>query len=68
MNATHNFNVTGLQELDLPVKALDDKTSLKIVVLGIFILSGGVVENVNYTRLTGGLITEGEQCAFVLQD
>ncbi|ADJ27061.1 hypothetical protein [Nitrosococcus watsonii] len=33
-----------------------------------FILSGGVVEKVNYAGRTGGFITEGEQCAFVLQN
>ena len=33
-----------------------------------FILSNGIVEKVNYAGRTGGLITEGEQCAFVLQN
>lgn len=33
-----------------------------------FILRGGVVEKVNYSGRTGGLITEGEQCTFVLQN
>lgn len=33
-----------------------------------FVLSDGVVEKVNYAGRTGGLITEGEQCAFVLQN
>jgi len=33
-----------------------------------FILKNGVVEKVNYTGRTGGWATEGEQCAFVLQN
>jgi len=33
-----------------------------------FALRDGVVERVNYAGRTGGLITEGEQCAFVLQN
>jgi hypothetical protein len=33
-----------------------------------FILRNGIVEKVNYAGRTGGLITEGEQCAFVLQN
>lgn len=33
-----------------------------------FILRDGVVEKLNYVGRTGGLITEGEQCAFVLQN
>lgn len=33
-----------------------------------FILRDGMVEKVNYAGRTGGLITEGEQCAFVLQN
>jgi hypothetical protein len=33
-----------------------------------FVLKDGIVEKVNYAGRTGGLITEGEQCAFVLQN
>ena len=33
-----------------------------------FILSNGIVEKVNYSGRTGGLLTKGEQCAFVLQN
>jgi hypothetical protein len=33
-----------------------------------FILKDGVVEKLNYVGRTGGLITKGEQCAFVLQN
>ena len=33
-----------------------------------FVLRDGMVEKVNYAGRTGGLITEGEQCAFVLQN
>ncbi len=33
-----------------------------------FILKDGIVEKINYAGRTGGLITEGEQCAFVLQN
>ena len=33
-----------------------------------FILKNGVVEKVNYSGRTGGLITNSEQCAFVLQN
>jgi len=33
-----------------------------------FVLRDGVVEKVNYAGRTGGLITEGEQCAFVLEN
>jgi len=33
-----------------------------------FVLKDGVVEKVNYAGRTGGLITEGEQCAFILQN
>jgi hypothetical protein len=33
-----------------------------------FVLRDGVVEKVNYAGRTGGLITKGEQCAFVLQN
>jgi len=32
------------------------------------ILEDGVVQSVNYTGRTGGLITEGEQCAFGLEN
>ncbi len=33
-----------------------------------FVFKDGVVEKINYAGRTGGLITEGEQCAFVLQN
>jgi hypothetical protein len=33
-----------------------------------FVLRDGLVEKVNYTGRTGGLITKGEQCAFVLKN
>lgn len=33
-----------------------------------FVLRDEIVEKVNYSGRTGGLITEGEQCAFVLQN
>lgn len=33
-----------------------------------FVMRGGRVEKVNYAGRTGGLITEGEQCAFVVQN
>jgi hypothetical protein len=33
-----------------------------------FALQNGVISKVSYAGRTGGLITEGEQCAFVLQN
>lgn len=34
---------------------------------GTFILKNGAVEKVNYTGRTGGLVTKGEQCAYVVE-
>lgn len=33
-----------------------------------FVIRSGRVEKVNYAGRTGGLVTEGEQCAFVVQN
>jgi len=33
-----------------------------------FALENGVIKKVSYVGRTGGLITEGEQCAFILQN
>ncbi len=33
-----------------------------------FVLRGDVVEKLSYSGRTGGLITKGEQCAFVLEN
>jgi len=33
-----------------------------------FILRNGVIESLNYIGRTGGKLTKGEQCAFVLQN
>jgi hypothetical protein len=33
-----------------------------------FVLKGGVVARVNYAGRTGGLLTKGEQCAFVVEN
>ncbi len=33
-----------------------------------FVLDNGVVKKVNYQGRTGGLISKGEQCAFVVEN
>lgn len=33
-----------------------------------FILKDGIVQKVNYQGRTGGLLTEGEQCAFIIEN
>jgi hypothetical protein len=33
-----------------------------------FVLRNGIVEKVNYSGRTGGLITKGEQCGFVVEN
>jgi hypothetical protein len=33
-----------------------------------FVLKNGVVQKVNYQGRTGGLLTKGEQCAFIVED
>jgi len=33
-----------------------------------FVLQNNIVQKVNYSGRTGGLITEGEQCAFVIDN
>ena len=33
-----------------------------------FVLKDGIVQKVNYQGRTGGLLTEGEQCAFIVEN
>lgn len=33
-----------------------------------FVLKGGIVQKVNYQGRTGGLLTRGEQCAFIVEN
>jgi len=58
----------GVATFTSPSTAIATGKSLRRYCEATFVLKGGVVQRVNYQGRTGGLLTRGEQCAFIVEN
>lgn len=58
----------GVATVTSPSTAIATGKSARRYCEATFVLKGGAVQKVNYQGRTGGLLTRGEQCAFIVEN